>query len=381
MLGLTAVGLAVFGLAVLGLTACRTTAVALDPADPPDDRSSPVERMPLDEVPHWEVSTDLPVAVSNNAIAGLDTPAGPRVFSMLGLHSGKTHADVTADVWMFSPGLDPSAGTWEPTPPPPDSPGRLAATAQAVAGRVILFGGYTVQPDGHEVSVERVDIFDPTSGQWSAAAPMPVPVDDAVSGVWRDRYVVLVSGWSQRDNVDDVQIYDATTDTWMVSTPIPGAPVFGHAGGVVDDTVVYCDGVAVHATAPKFRAEAACFAGRLLATEGRITIEWKAIPDHPGPARYRMAAGPQPDRGWVVFAGGTGRPYNYDGTGYDGVPAAAVDDVFAWDTRRQAWVSLPPLPEPRMDHRGLVWLDHTLWLVGGLDEQRSPSTTVWRLRQ
>ena len=39
----------------------------------------------------------------------------------------------------------------------------------------VYFGGYTVAPDGHEVSLERVDVFDPATETWSTAAPMPVP--------------------------------------------------------------------------------------------------------------------------------------------------------------------------------------------------------------
>ncbi len=362
----------------LGAVACRTsgTDVVVPPPniDPPADEEPNLH--PVDEVPHWEPAPALLHPVTNNAVAGLDTEAGPRLLSMLGLHAGKRHADITAEVFV----LDPTSARWAALPPPPASPGRLAATAQAVAGRVFLFGGYTVAPDGHEVSLARVDVLDPLRGRWSAAAPMPVPVDDAVSGVWRDRYVLLVSGWSDRDNVAHVQVYDTTTDRWSMATPIPGAPVFGHAGGLVGDVIVYCDGVGVHAEAPKFRAESACFRGRLLDGDAGIEVTWASLPPHPGAARYRMASGPIAGRDWVVFAGGTARPYNYDGIGYDGVPAEPETDVFAWDLKSGGWTPLPPLPEARMDHRGLVWLDHTLWLVGGLDADRAVSPSAWRLR-
>ena len=60
-----------------------------------------------------------------------------------------------------------------------------------------------------------------------------MPVDDTVSGVWRDRLIFLVSGWSVDANVDAVQVYDPALNRWMRATPVPGIPVFGHAGGIV----------------------------------------------------------------------------------------------------------------------------------------------------
>ena len=78
--------------------------------------------------------------------------------------------------------------------------------------------------------------------RWFRGEDIPVPVDDSVAGVYRDRYIYLVSGWSKTDAVRDVQVYDAQKNVWSKATPIPGTPVFGHAGAVVGDTIVYVDG-------------------------------------------------------------------------------------------------------------------------------------------
>jgi len=170
-------------------------------------------------------------------------------------------------------------------------PGRLASTARAVDGRIYLFGGYTVAEDGSEVSEPRVDVYDPSADAWSPAAPMPVPVDDAVSGVWRDSLIVLVSGWSDGDNVPDVQLYDPAADAWTAGTPIPGPPVFGHAGGVVGDDVVYVDGVrTTEEGEPRFRMAPGSWRGRI-DPDDPTSIAWERLPDHPGPPVYRAAAG------------------------------------------------------------------------------------------
>jgi len=84
----------------------------------------------------------------------------------------------------------------------------------------------------------------PDGQRWYRAADIPVPVDGAVIGVNRDRYIYLVGGRSKGVPVNNVQVYDAEKDSWSQATPLPGTPVFGHAGGLLDDAIVYIDGAA-----------------------------------------------------------------------------------------------------------------------------------------
>lgn len=94
------------------------------------------------------------------------------------------------------------------------------AVAQEVRGRLYLLGGYTVDSVGAERSLGAVDIYDPAHDRWTAGAPSPVPVDDAISGVFRDSLIYLVSGWHDTDNVPDVQIHDVVRNRWMAGTPV-----------------------------------------------------------------------------------------------------------------------------------------------------------------
>ncbi|MBV1861916.1 MAG: hypothetical protein KUG77_26075 [Nannocystaceae bacterium] len=322
--------------------------------------------------PRWEPMPALPVARSNNAVAAVGTPNGTVVVSALGLAPGKQWSNVVADAW----GLD--ATGWRPLSAVP-GPGRLASVALGVGDQMLLIGGYTVGEDHTEVSRPGIDVWSASSGVWSSGPAMPIPVDDAVASVWRDRWVVLVSGWSNDDNVSDVQLLDLDDGSWHEGTPSPGAAVFGHAGAMWGDTLVYCDGVRVvpgiEEAKRSFAANEGCYLGRFGSDTGEIL--WQELPPHPGTARYRMASGAA--AGSIVFAGGTNNPYNYDGVGYDGRPAEPTNAVFAWDVAVGLWVDLPPLPEPSMDHRGLVNVDGALVLVGGLDAQREPTRHVWRL--
>ncbi len=312
---------------------------------------------------------DLPQPRTNNAVARV----GNTVVSALGLSEGKNWSDVVSDAWA----MDLDTGQWSALPDAPGA-GRLASVAVGFRDRLFLVGGYTVAEDRTEVSVPGIDVWSSGTGQWSSGPTMPIPVDDAVAAVWRNRSLVLVSGWSSDDNVRDVQLFDVDAGTWIAATPIIGAPVFGHAGAMIRDTLVYCGGVrvvpAVDGGKRSFVANPGCYAGTFESAE---TVVWRELPSHPGNARYRMAAGAAGDL--IVFAGGTDNPYNYDGIGYDGRPSQPVRDVFAWHVVEQRWVELPPLPEPSMDHRGLVEVDGDLILIGGMDAQREPTTRVWRL--
>ncbi len=65
-------------------------------------------------------------------------------------------------------------------------------------------------------------------------------------------------------------------------------------------------------------------------------IQWTKLPNHPGNARYRIAAGGSEKDQKIYFSGGTDNPYNYNGIGYDGKPARAVShDICVQCPQRQ----------------------------------------------
>jgi N-acetylneuraminic acid mutarotase len=305
---------------------------------------------------------DLPNAVSNNAVAAADQGSYQVVFSLLGIGPSKVYNAITNAGYL----LRAATGRWDLLPPVPGV-GRLAATAQCVAGNVYLIGGYTVNAQAAEHTVPNVDIFSPATGTWARGADIPVPVDDSVSGVYENRYIYLISGWSESDNVDRVQIYDTVTNTWLQATPIAGRPVFGHAGSILGNVIVYCDGV--YRSGGSFAASNDCWLGSIQPGDG-TRITWSRLPNHPGVARYRIAAGADSTRGKVWFVGGTDNPYNYDGIGYDGRPSEPSPLVFAWDLSAGAWQAYTDSMPASMDHRGLVVAADALVTIGGMDEEQ-----------
>jgi len=323
---------------------------------------------------------DLPEPRANNPLARLQTDSGALWFTGLGIAPGKTWRDLRGDGWWWRAG----EVAWQPVPPVPafdGRAGRLGSHAVAVAGAIHVIGGYTVAEDHAERStpgVWRLEIE--PEARWVRAATMPVPVDDSVALVHQDRFVYLVSGWSDTGNVNLVQVRDAVEHSWTQAEPWPGRPVFGHAGGIVDGRIVVCGGAAVDylANGPRQFVESdACWLGTIRADDHR-RLDWKPLTAMPGGSRYRAAAIGIEAHGAarVVFAGGADRPYNYDGQGYDGVPAAAFDSVVSYNLDAGRWECHRAMPEARMDLRGVVAHDGALVLAGGMDDQRRVTDDV-----
>lgn len=318
---------------------------------------------------------DLPEAVSNNAVAAIEGRDGFRLYSFLGLESGKTWRDVNRRAFEY----DSTTGRWLELPSVPVASGRLASVAAAVGGRVFLFGGYTVAENGDEESTPEVLRFEPDTHTYTRVADMPLPVDDSVALVFRDRWVLMVSGWHKDANVAAVQVYDTQRDAWARATDWPGVPVFGHSGAISGEQLLICDGVRLDVSGDgkrRFSVSNECWRGRI--GDGNPTvIEWDAVLPHPGLPRYRMGAAALPGVRSVLFVGGSTNPYNYNGIGYDGVPSEPSARMLSFDLDSGAWLERPALAQPTMDHRGLACISRHCYVVGGMRQgQRVAASTV-----
>jgi len=319
----------------------------------------------------------LPAPICNNAVAMVSVNREDRLYSFLGLGAGKRWQDISRAAYVWSP----AQSRWRELAPVPVAQGRLASVAAVAGGHIYLFGGYTVAENGHEVSTPEVLRFDPQDESWTAVSPMPTPVDDAVAVVLGDRYIYLISGWHMDRNVDAVQVYDSQHDRWAQATAFPGEPLFGHAGALLDRTLVVCDGVKLTVIEGKrdFAASDACWRGDI-ATDDPLQIAWQRIASHPGAPRYRMGAAADPQHGRVLFAGGSENPYNFDGIGYDARPSTGSTRVQTYSPASGRWDDLPPLPQASMDHRGMPGRDGRYFLIGGMRDGQAVSAQVLEYR-
>jgi hypothetical protein len=304
----------------------------------------------------------LPEPLSNNAVAEFSREGVQYVMTFMGLGPGKGHEDISRKAYLWRS----DTAAWEPFPDVPVDKGRLAAVAVGLYDRVLLFGGYSVAPDGSEKSTPEVFIINPLDGSYKRRVDMPVPVDDAVAFAHANRYIYLVSGWHDAGNVSHVQVYD----TWEMADAFPGTPVFGHAGGIVGMRFVIVGGVGVLGEKEgkrQFGAINQAWLGEINPGDPR-RISWSELPLLEETAQYRMAATGDEESGLVLFAGGSHRPYNFNGIGYDGLPAEPEDSLFAWDMASAMWVRFPEASRAAtMDHRGLVRIGNAGYVtIGGM---------------
>jgi hypothetical protein len=316
----------------------------------------------------------LPLPLTNNAVATLRGGKQPELFSFMGMGAGKTWKDITNQAFELAFGSD----KWMEIHPVPGTVGRIAASAAGVGEQVVLFGGYVVDGQGGERTVPDVNIYRPGNKRWYRGADIPVPVDDAVIGTFKERYLYLVSGWSNDHAVKDVQVYDVEKDTWRAATPIPGTPVFGHAGGIYENMIVYVDGAYKNPNGdnPRYVASDECWLGKI-DHHDPSKIEWTKLPNHPGNARYRIAAGTSTHDRKIYFSGGTVNPYNYNGVGYEGRPSEPSAVTFAWDGHGGKWETINEnTPNATMDNRGLLPTPVGMVAIGGMDKEQQVTARV-----
>jgi len=329
----------------------------------------------------------LPEPVSNNAVASVTIDDTQYIFSFMGLGKGKTYKDVHNRALQLVIDKENSSKRmsslqWKTLPPVPSSlklKGRLASVAVGVNDAVYIFGGYTVDENHNEISTPDVYRYSPDTGKYERLAPMPVPVDDASALVYQDRYVYLVSGWHNDGNVNLVQVYDTQNDQWQQASPFLGNPVFGQAGGIVNNTIVICDGVSVIPHSNKrrsFSAQTACFKGEI-DKDNFLKIDWRTLQHPTGAARYRMAAAGDDATNKIYFVGGSTNPYNYNGIGYDGEPSTADDAIWTFDIANETWViSKTEAETPTMDHRGLINVNGSWITIGGMIDAQQVTNKI-----
>lgn len=325
----------------------------------------------------WQEVKNLPEPVSNNAVASVAAGESLFVYSFMGISESKTYKDIHSKAFKYNV----EKNTWRSIEDVPGDSGRLAATAATVGGKIYIFGGYTVAEDDSETSVPDVYLLDPLIDEFSLIGKMPVPVDDAVSLVYKDRYIYLISGWHNNDNVKNVQVFDTHNYEWQQATPFPGPPVFGHAGGIAGSKIVIADGVKVIEGGKEgdrsFTMSPESWLG-FIEKDNIAEINWKKLPKHPGEARYRMAAIGDEER--IIFAGGSSNPYNYNGIGYNGEPSVPDSSIFAYSLKESAWQELAVAPVATMDHRALIKAGDRYYLVGGMLNQQKVSDRVFRFK-
>jgi N-acetylneuraminic acid mutarotase len=202
----------------------------------------------------------LPSPITSNAVTSVRINGTTLVYSFMGLGPEMKWNSVSNAAYA----LNVKYEKWTIVRSAPGS-GRLGAVAASAQQQIFLIGGFVPDQSGLEAIVPDLAVYDPIGLRWYRGPDLPVPVRDAVAGVAKDRYVYVIGGLSKQGPTNTVQIYDVVDQHWLQATPFPGTPVFGHAGTVVGDAIIYIDGAKRNAPGqqPAYVVSDECWIGRL----------------------------------------------------------------------------------------------------------------------
>jgi len=196
---------------------------------------------------NWIISPvkNLPIRTSNQAVSEGFINNRPYLYSFGGLDSTKLYSGIHQRSFRF----DIKENIWEEISSLPDSLGKIANAASRINDTIYIVGGYHVFKDGTERSSNKIHRFDIKQNKFiKDGKSIPVPIDDHVQVVWRNKFIYIVTGWSDTENVPNVQIYDPKKNTWFEGTSVPNNHIyksFGASGAIVGDTIYYFGGASM----------------------------------------------------------------------------------------------------------------------------------------
>lgn len=307
----------------------------------------------------WQQGRPMIERVSNNAVTQGLVNNIPYVYSFGGIDSTK----IWSGIHLRSFRYNTQADTWETIPALPDTMGKIAAGASTIKNKIYIMGGYHVFSDGHEISSDKVHIYNPETNSYLAdGSPIPVPIDDHVQAVWRDSLIYVVSGWSNNGNVANVQIYNPSTDTWSAGTPVPNTvnhKVFGASGVIVGDTLYYIGGARY---ANNFPPSQYLRKGYIDPTDP-TNITWTAQAE-PNSKGYRMGAAEM--LGKAYWLGGSDKTYNFNGIAYqNSINVLPLDRIVTYSPLTGNLTAATAVAPPVMDLRGVAKTDSTTLIIAG----------------
>lgn len=273
-----------------------------------------------------KVIDSIPFATSNNAVCmGLDSNMQPTMFSFGGIDTSLQYSGIH----LKSVGYTLGSRTVYTLSDLPDTMGKIAAAATCLGRKIYIIGGYHVLANGTEVSSNKVHCFNLDSMAFEAdKAPLPLPIDDHVQVAYQDKYIYVISGWSNTGNVGDIQIYDTEDNIWLHvqnAFPSPTYEVFGASGNIDAENgrIIYYSGMK---QGIGFSMSFQMRIGTIDENDPRI-ISWEDSTFTGFKGRYRGVCVEGVD-GKFAWLGGSNVGYNYDALAYSNGQTVEPDSTY-----------------------------------------------------
>ncbi len=302
----------------------------------------------------------MPKSVGNNAVVCANIDGKDYVYSFAGIDSTRSSSGIHLQSFKY----DVENDRWTQIPDLPDTLGKVAASASFVNDKIYIIGGYHVFPNGSELSSSKVHIFDPqTDSYLDDGMDIPVPIDDQVQAVWNDSLIYVVTGWSQNNNVNNVQIYDPANDSWQMGTSVPNNSiykVFGSNGTILNDTLYYFSGAWFTSNFPN----STYLRKGAINPDNPTEISWSHFTPDPQISAYRPAC--TSVHGKIFWIGGSNTTYNYDGIAYNGSGTVPPNNQsFVYRPSDHTWESDRTYDQLPMDLRGIAEISETTKIIAG----------------
>ena len=301
----------------------------------------------------------LPEAVSNNAVSSAIIEGQTFIYSFSGIDTTKIYSGIHNKGFKY----DLQGDTWTSIDPLPSGPTRIAAGANTIGDIIYVIGGYHVNSFGFETSQSKVHRYDVQADTFlTDGASIPLAIDDHVQAVWRDSLLFVITGWSNNQNVRNVQIYDPAIDNWTSGTSVPnisGYRVFGASGAILGDTIYYLGGAEFGNNFPASKV----FKKGAINPDNPTEIAWSSFESDLA-IGYRAAS--FISNGRVYWVGGSDITYNFDGFAYNS--SGAVDPnrrITVYDPSTGGLTAFENSAPDIMDLRGAGETVDGKWILAG----------------
>lgn len=295
--------------------------------------------------------------------------------------SGSSTPDRTVEAY------DPATDTWTPRASMVST--RQQFSTAVLDGKIYAVGGYGTTASSSFALLSSVEVYDPSTNEWSAQANLPTArVDHGLAAAAGNLYAVGGS-FGSYSSTSRVDRYDPATNRWTVMAGLPTARqelgvaaasngriyAIGGFDGRLLPTVEEMDPVAVApATATSTITATATVTPTSTATPVSVSSGWTTRSSLPGP---RSALG--------LTAGANDKLYAAGGS----APTQIVASVQEFDVATGTWIARAAMSAPRADFPLVTASNGRMYAIGGNGgfgsypqaletvEEYDPATNAW----
>lgn len=243
---------------------------------------------------------------------------------------------------------DPSTDDWDVTPPL-YSHGVTHTATLLKDGRVLVVGGTVAAGSGS--GTERVEIFDPRTMSWSAAAPLDYKRSSHTAQLLLDGRVLVAGGAGDNDvpQGGDALLYDPQTNTWTPTGSMVRPSLMAQSVRLLDGRVLVAGGIVAGNPVTKVLASAEIYDPE--------SDTWTAAAPL-AEARYAHALVLLPDGQVMAVDGAREWESLWNERSF-------VSQIEMYDPVQDRWCSCGDLLRPGAFAAAALLPDGRLWVTGG----------------